>query len=604
MTEALASRIAGAKLGGIVAVLLVPMLLLSYFMMQALRGDIAFTSRELEGLAFNRMVKPVMIGAASGTVRPGDMDRLRGEGAVLARRLGVEKELAGAVATYFSTGADKRFVVRPLYELLAKSATTSNIILDSQPETNHLGSAFGINLPRLLSDYVETGSIRSRAMRDNAISQAELINLLLATGGWRRSQDRMADAFSAAKLATAQPQAYAALDEQILDLGQYPAKATRIFNAGTMEHLAGALSTATEFSDLASHIVGDIDTLWSNAAARYENLLRDRLGSLRARLVFMLCVAAAACLAGAGSAGLMFRSTLRQLDAVQGAREQAEHARQEAVASSVELQRVSDDVIRLNHDLSSNLQMLREAQDEALRKGRLSQLGQLTATVAHELRNPLGAVRTSAFLLERKVKDKGLGVEPQLQRISSGITRCDNIITQLLDFARSRSLSFESLDFDGWLEQVLTEEALKLPDTVTVNYSPGLAGAKVRFDPGRLTRVIVNLVANAAEAMASNGGESARHAIAAPVIEVSTRAVPRGIEIRVADNGPGMTDEVRQKVLEPLFTTKSFGTGLGLPAVEKILQEHGGGLDIDSSPGNGCVVTAWLMDSGRAEEAA
>jgi signal transduction histidine kinase len=86
------------------------------------------------------------------------------------------------------------------------------------------------------------------------------------------------------------------------------------------------------------------------------------------------------------------------------------------------------------------MKRLKEAQDELVKKGRMEQLGQLTATVAHELRNPLGAVRTSAFLLERKIKGKGLDVEAQIERINKGIVRCDNIITQLLDFSSAHRL--------------------------------------------------------------------------------------------------------------------------------------------------------------------
>ena len=105
----------------------------------------------------------------------------------------------------------------------------------------------------------------------------------------------------------------------------------------------------------------------------------------------------------------------------------------------------------------------------------MAQLGQLIATVAHELRNPLGAVRTSAFLLERKVKGKGLGVEPQLERIGNGVTRCDDIISQLLDFARTRSrFSLKCLAFDDWLAKLVEEQAQQLPESVMVDCQLGL----------------------------------------------------------------------------------------------------------------------------------
>ena len=110
------------------------------------------------------------------------------------------------------------------------------------------------------------------------------------------------------------------------------------------------------------------------------------------------------------------------------------------ISQMAELQRINDEVSRLNSELAENMRKLSDAQNSLIQRGRMEQLGQLTATVAHELRNPLGAVRTSAFLLERKLKDKNLGIESQLDRINNGIVRCDNIITQLLDFSRSKQL--------------------------------------------------------------------------------------------------------------------------------------------------------------------
>lgn len=264
------------------------------------------------------------------------------------------------------------------------------------------------------------------------------------------------------------------------------------------------------------------------------------------------------------------------------------------ISEMTELKRVNDEISRLNRELADNMRKLKEAQDENLRRQQLSQLGQLTATVAHEIRNPLGAVRTASFLLERKLKDKGLGVEQQLTRIANGINRCDNIISQLLDFSRVRSLQAEPAVLDAWLGRLVAEEAEKLPALVTIECDFGLGAAAVEFDPPRMARVVINLLANASEAMVGKGDDPAKIVTQQPVITVATKASARGVEITVTDNGPGMPPEILARVLEPLFTTKSFGTGLGLPAVEKIMQDHGGGLHITSAPGEGTVVTAWL----------
>lgn len=278
----------------------------------------------------------------------------------------------------------------------------------------------------------------------------------------------------------------------------------------------------------------------------------------------------------------------------------------EAVArrNGDQLNAINDDVVRLNRELERNLTKLRDAQDDLLRKSRLSQLGQLTATVAHELRNPLGAVRTSTFLLERKLKGKGLGVEPQLERINNGVTRCDGIISQLLDFTRTKNLQRDTLVVDEWLANQMQEQAEHLPEHIAVECHLGLGSLESDFDPARMSRVLINLVANAAEAMTAKTDEPGRATAVQSRIVVRSALTERGIEISVQDNGPGIPDDVIGRITEPLFTTKSFGTGLGLPAVEKILEQHGGGLDIASRIGEGACFTAWWPLSTEKQEVA
>ena len=257
------------------------------------------------------------------------------------------------------------------------------------------------------------------------------------------------------------------------------------------------------------------------------------------------------------------------------------------ISENAELKRINEEILRLNRELADSMQKLKDAQDALVKKGRLEQMGQLTATIAHELRNPLGAVRTSVFLVERKIKGKNLGVEPQLQRINNGVSRCDAIITQLLDFSRTKQLECKSEDLDQWLTKFCEEDARRLAGCINLSCYLGLDGAHIPFDPGRLQRAIANLISNASEAMVGNGDLPLPGQLAEPSITVTTRIVGRHAEIEVADNGPGMSESVIAKIREPLFTTKSFGTGLGVPAVEQIAAQHGGTLSIKSQPGEG-----------------
>jgi signal transduction histidine kinase len=286
------------------------------------------------------------------------------------------------------------------------------------------------------------------------------------------------------------------------------------------------------------------------------------------------------------------------------ARDEAKQAEAEARALAEQFQDLNGDISRLNHDLNEKVRMLQDAQNEIVRKGKMAQLGQLTATIAHELRNPMGSIRTTSFLIRRKAVEQMPALAPLLARIDTGISRCDDIITQLLDFARTKKPDFSSTDFDQWLADTVQEEAASLPESVEIECNLGLGDMPVDFDPGRMRRVLVNLLSNAAEAMVGKPGMPASNGPAHPRISLATRLTARGVEISVADNGPGMDRETIAKIREPLFTTKNFGTGLGIPAVERILELHGGGLDVASAPGQGATFTAWLPQTQPKTQAA
>lgn len=277
---------------------------------------------------------------------------------------------------------------------------------------------------------------------------------------------------------------------------------------------------------------------------------------------------------------------------------------QEFKDSSAALQLVNDDITRLNLDLAENMRKLREAHDEIIKKGKLAQMGQLVATVAHELRNPLSAVRTSAYLLKRKLTGHSVNVDTQLERIDNSVARCDAVITQFLDYAKSHQLEYKEFPFDNWVVKLVEEEAQKLPEVIEVECNLGLDGISASFDPNRLSRVLINLISNASEAMVGKGDDPQKFKTHAPKISVITRKSERGIEIDVADNGPGIADEQIPKILEPLFTTKSFGTGLGLPAAIQVLEQHRGGLQVTGGLGKGATFTAWIPLAPQQNQAA
>jgi signal transduction histidine kinase len=258
------------------------------------------------------------------------------------------------------------------------------------------------------------------------------------------------------------------------------------------------------------------------------------------------------------------------------------------------LKKLNESVVGLNAELASKVKALESAQDEIVRRSKMTQLGQLTATVAHELRNPLAGLRTSAYLLRRKIENADYDVDGPLRRIEFGVSRCDAFVSQLLDYTHSQAVETKPIIFDEWLEELLHAEASKLNAAMVLSADLGLGDRQVQVDEERLGRAIINLISNASEAMLGRDGVPAKDLKRTPNIHVSTTATQRGIEICVHDNGPGIPSHMIEKIREPLYTTKSFGTGLGIPAIEKIAEMHGGGLDIVSGFGEGARFTIWL----------
>ncbi|MBN2447321.1 MAG: PAS domain S-box protein, partial [Phycisphaerae bacterium] len=225
---------------------------------------------------------------------------------------------------------------------------------------------------------------------------------------------------------------------------------------------------------------------------------------------------------------------------------------------------------------------LEDVHQKLLQQERLGVLGQLTATVSHELRTPLGTLQATLYTIAELVRGRGLGVEEAMERAERNIIRCDEIIEELLDFARVTKLELTNTNIDEWLTQAVREQAVPL--NVTVELSLG-AGVKLPLDRDKMLRCIINLVSNASHA-----------AVAQPEgrIVVTTAVRDDWLAIEVSDNGPGMPEKELKRVFEPLFSTKGFGVGLGLPNVKRLIEAHGGRVEMASTVGHGTTATIWL----------
>ena len=241
---------------------------------------------------------------------------------------------------------------------------------------------------------------------------------------------------------------------------------------------------------------------------------------------------------------------------------------------------------RSNAALARRTEELQSSQQELVRKERLATLGQLTATVSHELRNPLGTIRGSCFLIGRQCRSKGLGIDNALDRADRSIDRCDRIIDELLSFSRVRELDLTNGSIDAWLNEFLDEH--EIPPEITVRRE--LASERtVAFDRELLRRVLVNVVDNARDAMMDSDGQREDK-----VLAVRTESSNDRVLVWITDTGSGIAPDKLEKIFEPLYSTKGFGVGLGLPIVRQIMRQHGGDIEFASQPGQGSVVTLWL----------
>lgn len=268
-----------------------------------------------------------------------------------------------------------------------------------------------------------------------------------------------------------------------------------------------------------------------------------------------------------------------------------------------ERKQIEQELARLNAELERRVEdrtaELRAAQAELVKNERLATLGQLTATVSHELRNPLGAMRTSMYVIDKKLESEDPRLRASIERVNRNITRCDQIIDELLDYTRIRDLDLREADIDRWLGAVLDEQDMAAGITVKRNF--GAKGTRVPFDDDRLRRAFINIFENACHAVIDP--HNANGAAHRPLISVETSLRKNRVQISVSDNGAGIPTEIREKIFEPLFSTKNFGVGLGLPTVRQIMEQHGGGIEIGESRDGGAEFALWLPLAGESETA-
>lgn len=251
---------------------------------------------------------------------------------------------------------------------------------------------------------------------------------------------------------------------------------------------------------------------------------------------------------------------------------------------------------KTNTKLVQQARELETAQETLVKQERLATLGELTATVSHELRNPLAAIRSSIHLATQRAKGSEIGIERSLQRAERNIVRCDGIISDLLGYASEPKAEPQEISGDTWLLATLGDQ--EPSHNVKIIYNLAAPDAELLVVPERVRQAVVNVFENAVQAMAELPDQSAR------VLKVATSANSNTYAMVFEDSGLGIDKEKISNVFEPLFSTKSYGTGLGLATTKKIIEKHRGSIEFQSERGVGTKVTIRLpLKSSKANAA-
>ena len=247
---------------------------------------------------------------------------------------------------------------------------------------------------------------------------------------------------------------------------------------------------------------------------------------------------------------------------------------------------LEDRVRQRTQELENANEQLLQAQDQLVRTEKLAVIGQLAGSVAHDLRNPLGAINNAVYYLKRQFAASELvksnpRIGQFLDIAEEEVEQSNRIISDLMAFARVNPPSLAPINLQTVIESALS--SMQNVETIQVvkRFEPELPN--VLADDAQLRRVFDNLMKNSQEAMPEGGD-----------LTIEARKVNQYVEVAFSDTGIGISEENLKRVFDPLFTTKSQGTGLGLSASQQIVSNHGGTLDVVSMPGAGTTFTVRL----------
>ena len=242
----------------------------------------------------------------------------------------------------------------------------------------------------------------------------------------------------------------------------------------------------------------------------------------------------------------------------------------------------SDEIGELSTAFNDMLVKLRSSLSERERLTRLAATGELSATLAHEIKNPLNAIGSAALYLKKNVKGDLIAEFSKV--IYDEVMRINKLTSNLLNFAKPLQAEFEPSDVNDLVREtvnLLREECEERGLSIEIDLLDELPSTLV--DRGQMKQVLINLALNSLDAVPPGGD-----------IRIATGTANGSIRISVEDNGKGISEGDLGRIFNPFFTTKTRGTGLGLAVTKKVVKEHGGDILADSPPGGGSVFTITL----------
>lgn len=222
--------------------------------------------------------------------------------------------------------------------------------------------------------------------------------------------------------------------------------------------------------------------------------------------------------------------------------------------------------------LIKDITRLRELELHHERNQRLIAMGEMAATIVHEIKNPLCSIELFASMLEKDLA--GTEHKELAMGISTGISNLNNIMTNMILFAKPHKPVLKAISLDGVLEESIAM-CLPFTDSGNVKISKALFASEISGDRELLKQVFMNIIINAIQSMPGGGR-----------VDVAMRKADGFVIVDIMDDGPGIERGILEKIFDPFFSTKDKGTGLGLAIAAKIMQAHGGYIKVDSEENN------------------